>query len=971
MADDTDVITLDSDDEDTNNSSLPSLNGGVTIKRIPGVTRTMNPGGPAPRLPLPPALQNSSQMLQQRKQVPRKPGVFPPFALFSQEHRAEVVASQENMGFGDVGRKLGEMWHALSEEQKEDYRRRAREISDQKMAEYQESLRKMPPQQRQVAINQANAPQKKRRTHGYAIFSAEMRKNLGAAMNPQETANVIAESWRSASPSVRRDYEERAARVNAAQLRRIAPQPQQQQVRPVQRVQYAQPNGTGLRIANVSSLSPQTKRPPAQVGPKLPSGISISRVEPDLQILSEQIQPPPQRMPPQRLTPQQAIRGRPPTRKPNLSPAAQAAMRVKAQLRAQHSPGAFNNGHQPQWPPQPAPRGRGMVGRPRGRGMPQFGTMNMGSVLKRPAPNLGGMGMNANAKVPRMMRPVQMTTKIEQRLCRCCGLISPVGCKLAERPEILQTLIELTMTSVDLVKDQMEGYPGEVCKRCMVSINNFSAFKRTFEQGQSRLKSHAERLRPNLPNLPLVHPSEFASVDIVTPSTSSEGVDNIAEESILPDLDCEVDFGENPANVPNIPQPVDIREEKVRVITPSQEKIRIKTEVSQPMDSDNIVDNPNQEKVGEREHKEEEKSKAEEDDNKDEDDKKDIEKCVEKKDDTDEKLSQEGDANAESFDPLTCTEENENDNDTDGIGESDVKSNQEPNETSTEAENSQDESQDQQNTDITTADEQLLAEDDDFNTNEDDSLLNGNDTNMSQNGVDAGNADELSNNINNEDTTDGSSVAVDPIFGNSEETSKDGNEDDFENQPAEDNSDNDVIDPIMANSEETSKDGNDDTIVNQPSEDITDDNTDNDASNMEVDPIMANLEEESKDDEAVIENQISDDITDDNDASNTAVDPIMANSEEVSKDGSPYDNDEIEHPSAEDITEGDNDEIEHPSAEDITEGTNTENDTNFTNNDGDSEHPNTNNVTNFNDGSQDANDAFVPQNSNETEKNDD
>ena len=98
-----------------------------------------------------------------------------------------------------------------------------------------------------------------------------------------------------------------------------------------------------------------------------------------------------------------------------------------------------------------------------------------GSMLKRPAPNLGPPGMaGINAKVPRMMRPVQMPNRIEQRLCRSCGLISPVGCKLADRPEILQTLIELTMISIDIMKDQMEGYPGEVCKRCMISINNFS-----------------------------------------------------------------------------------------------------------------------------------------------------------------------------------------------------------------------------------------------------------------------------------------------------------------------------------------------------------------------------------------------------------------------------------------------------------------------------------------------------------------
>ena len=177
-------------------------------------------------------------------------------------------------------------------------------------------------------------------------------------MNPQETANVIAESWRSASPSVRRDYEERAARVNAAQLRRISPgpvpsvQPQSSQQQRMQYAQSAASNGTGLRISSVSSLSPQTKKPPSQLGPRLPQGITISRVEPDISIVSEQppqrlvAQPPPSRFPPtvQHTT---GTRGRG-RGKPAMSPAAQAAMRVKAQLRAQQQSQGGYNGHT-QW----------------------------------------------------------------------------------------------------------------------------------------------------------------------------------------------------------------------------------------------------------------------------------------------------------------------------------------------------------------------------------------------------------------------------------------------------------------------------------------------------------------------------------------------------------------------------------------------------------------------------------------------
>ena len=76
--------------------------------------------------------------------LPKRPGAMPPFALFSQEMRAklqveiclliclfyvfQLIAQAEdpNIGFGDLGRKLGEMWHALDENEKEDYRRRAR-----------------------------------------------------------------------------------------------------------------------------------------------------------------------------------------------------------------------------------------------------------------------------------------------------------------------------------------------------------------------------------------------------------------------------------------------------------------------------------------------------------------------------------------------------------------------------------------------------------------------------------------------------------------------------------------------------------------------------------------------------------------------------------------------------------------------------------------------------------------------------
>ena len=39
-----------------------------------------------------------------------------------------------------------------------------------------------------------------------------------------------------------------------------------------------------------------------------------------------------------------------------------------------------------------------------------------------------------------------------------------------------------------LIKDQMEGYPAEICRRCLSTVNNFSVFKKTFNDGQVKLK---------------------------------------------------------------------------------------------------------------------------------------------------------------------------------------------------------------------------------------------------------------------------------------------------------------------------------------------------------------------------------------------------------------------------------------------------------------------------------------------------
>ena len=77
----------------------------------------MKPSVPAPRpapLPVPP---NKTVPLNTQaggiKKIPKKPGSLPPFALFSQEMRTKLQQEDPDIGFGDLGRKLGELWHSL------------------------------------------------------------------------------------------------------------------------------------------------------------------------------------------------------------------------------------------------------------------------------------------------------------------------------------------------------------------------------------------------------------------------------------------------------------------------------------------------------------------------------------------------------------------------------------------------------------------------------------------------------------------------------------------------------------------------------------------------------------------------------------------------------------------------------------------------------------------------------------------
>ena len=183
-----------------------------------------------------------SALLSFAKKFPKRPGVFPPFALFTQEQREKMLAeNSEVKSFGDSGRMMGELWHKLADEQKEDYRKRAKVVTDQKLKDWQARLAKLTPQQQRAvqrvqggagAVRLGGGPgvgaqsgqtqllQRKRRAHAYAVFSSEMRKTMGIMGNKsdvpiQDVSRIVAEKWRDLDAVSRKKYEDRANMINA------------------------------------------------------------------------------------------------------------------------------------------------------------------------------------------------------------------------------------------------------------------------------------------------------------------------------------------------------------------------------------------------------------------------------------------------------------------------------------------------------------------------------------------------------------------------------------------------------------------------------------------------------------------------------------------------------------------------------------------------------------------------------------
>ena len=148
MADGAEVITLDSDDEADSSNHIPDQNrsssGGMVYdpaNYADLMAQVAQARLAAPAVKTIAEKQTKAKTFSQvSRKFPKRPGVFPPFALFTQEHREKLMQENKELSFADVGRTLGEMWHKLSDSEKEDYRARAKELTEKKLKAWQDQV---------------------------------------------------------------------------------------------------------------------------------------------------------------------------------------------------------------------------------------------------------------------------------------------------------------------------------------------------------------------------------------------------------------------------------------------------------------------------------------------------------------------------------------------------------------------------------------------------------------------------------------------------------------------------------------------------------------------------------------------------------------------------------------------------------------------------------------------------------------
>jgi hypothetical protein len=142
------------------------------------------------------------------------------YMLFSQERRADIKKAHPDVGFGQIGKMLGEEWKKTSPEEKKRFHEEAakdkiryqKEMASYKEAHPESSDEEEKPAKKKRKKKDPNAPKKP--CSAFFHFSRRMRPKI-KEQNPQATfgqlGKLIGEEWAKLTPEQKKEYEEMAA----------------------------------------------------------------------------------------------------------------------------------------------------------------------------------------------------------------------------------------------------------------------------------------------------------------------------------------------------------------------------------------------------------------------------------------------------------------------------------------------------------------------------------------------------------------------------------------------------------------------------------------------------------------------------------------------------------------------------------------------------------------------------------------
>ncbi|CAB4057188.1 unnamed protein product [Lepeophtheirus salmonis] len=488
----------------------------------------------------------------------RRPGQVPPFAVFSQEKRGKLQEMHPEYNFGELGRRLSEMWHSLCEEEKEHYRKKARMIGAQKLKAWDDKMKRgnmQLPYFIQQKSPQAIAPRPPPQLS--SAPNAGMNSSSGASGKSGKkhcTVNVplgdvtrrVAEAWRSLDPPVRATYEAKANRINAIENRRY-----QQALLVQQRAALAakarvaqppSPHQQPLRIASVESLS---ARPPVKPNVNLPSGITISRVEPESHSSdnnNKSVKASVPRMMPRAPMMNQNVNGGAGLIDMRGGAGGMRGNSVQVAPKMMSMGGGRVSHYPPPLQRRPMMNGGimpmsyalpGSAGMPMKRILPHNSAAISAAqpLAKRakqhiipPRPPLMRQGIKPAPPSPSSIG-ILGTLDSWEKMCRLCGRTLIPIVPICDDTQILEKVRDYLGINLNLENDKVRGYPPGICRKCSGMLNGFDRFKKVVSQGQCHLNELAKMKRERMG-------LERKTTEIITYDGG---------ESILPDLDIEIE----------------------------------------------------------------------------------------------------------------------------------------------------------------------------------------------------------------------------------------------------------------------------------------------------------------------------------------------------------------------------------------------------------------------------------------------